>query len=738
MIVIVMVLGSVGSVYAGTVDFGKGGSSAGGKAAKPNIINRFKGGTTTTPTASGTKKTQPIDYYTYRVGNNYITTDRRLDPTIKDDRAFLATQFPGQDLSQTKELHFTNQELYTSYSNVIFKTDSKETVSAATEDGTTVTSVTTYRDLDKGTYTVTTDASGKETRTFTDLKGSETTLKDGVKLNQDGTTWSYEYKDPKTQQPTTKSGFSNPDDAQKYADAYQASQSDANKGKGRVPSTYTDSSGNLALQDKKGKLYDQKGNSLNQVVQTTLDKNGQVLYNIDPKTGKKTFDSATITAEDGGTLKLTNEQAYKDFSSSYSKGDTITKDENTLTISRDDKKKLELETTDTGYKTRSGFDEEGNFGNQKTFSTYTSDLDNKKYSSSRTETFETVYTVDGEEVDKKTYDSAESGKGEPFHRHTSDIENKDVPDGNAGYNVKETVTTTYDKDKTGQETGASTSKGVDSLTGAPMSYETKSEGGDIIDSARYDPGGNLEVYDQGTWRRYDEERDGGNEVASDLKSDRGAYDRAEWIQTSKASPFFWLSLANQYNVAGFISGLFMDKDDMEARRKEVDEFFCNTIIGGDVACWTSKVCDKQYDKEIDGILYTIGPSGMLEATAGVQGEKTTLTYPNETTGEMVTEYLYKYTFHVKAYTEDLKFSVVVSGPGGKKFLLQDKKLDGDEEGDGDTYYATNENAIIEYSKVDYTKICIDFEDGPLNVEGDEVDHVCNKISPAAIPIYTKK
>jgi len=89
---------------------------------------------------------------------------------------------------------------------------------------------------------------------------------------------------------------------------------------------------------------------------------------------------------------------------------------------------------------------------------------------------------------------------------------------------------------------------------------------------------------------------------------------------------------------------------------------------------------------------------------------------------MVTEYLYKFTFHVKAADEDVKFNVKLKGDRTIELFPEDKELDGEEDtGDGEGYYATGDSAIVDYSSYDYNEICIEIKEGNIP------DDICNKI-----------
>jgi len=881
MIVIVMVLSSVGSVYA-PIGKGSTGSAASGKSPYVN----YKGALYNTndnqdKTALQSALGKGYDAY---VKNNQVSQS-----TYKNaDNLWKSLTQAQRDSTTTK----------TSYTNGVFSvTDDKGNAIGSANDK-------SYSEY---------PAKGLEERTTGDktsyyLNGQQLPDETGKKWADDRTKAG----------DLSKWGYDSNTNTWSYGDRKGLTQGDANlyaeadaSIKGKTGFTvsdfrYKDANGNehLALQKKeKGKTvyYESDGKTpRTETYVSSLGGAGQATYTIDAK-GQRTFKDATITTKDGTKTTISSEDAYKEFVSSYSKGDSIdTASDGTVTISNEDKGiKSQFRKTSTGENAvSSNFDDAGAHL-KRTFGK----------DSERTETFETVYIIDGKPVDKKTYDDpkTEGTKGTDL-RHTNDVEIKG-PKGS-----KEEITTTYTIDpKTGKETGEYTANGVDQMTRAPLSYETGKKNPDgTIDEAtliKYDPKtGKYTVYDKKTVDNAESarlktqaegargnadnlagvakiERDQANKAQQDYQNAKTAVDSAntnaeqarlkaeaaadeaerlrkeadaaqkalaeasveekdilkdaataadeaakqaatdaqqteaaakqaatdaqqteananvadkeaaatredteatkaedkadgakaeaeglardaqdaktaETQKTGKLSDADQKALDDfqrdrrqyntaegfrlysffmtQFNVAGFISGLMMNEDDMEERREEIDKFFCDTIILGDVKCWVSKVCDKQYDKPVDGILYTIGPSGALMAAASVQGEVTKLTYPNETTGETIIEYLYKYTFHVKATTEDLKFDVKVSGPGGSKYLLEDKELDGDESGDGDGYYATNENAIVEYSRKLYTKICIEFDDGPENFEGEEVDKVCNKISAAAIPIYAKK
>jgi len=175
---------------------------------------------------------------------------------------------------------------------------------------------------------------------------------------------------------------------------------------------------------------------------------------------------------------------------------------------------------------------------------------------------------------------------------------------------------------------------------------------------------------------------------------------------------------------GRFVGLFMDDDAFAEWRENVDEFFCKTIIGGGIECWTSKLCQIYSDMEGDGYLSIESPSGLLELAVHVEGERTTMVYANESGRQA--EYLYKFSMMVRNpqnSDKDIEFNVYLMGLGSTPLYQSDITL-----GEGESFQRMGAAIVVQYSGNLYQKICIKFND-PLNIDGGRsVEEVCNKIT----------
>jgi len=182
-------------------------------------------------------------------------------------------------------------------------------------------------------------------------------------------------------------------------------------------------------------------------------------------------------------------------------------------------------------------------------------------------------------------------------------------------------------------------------------------------------------------------------------------------------------------LAGY-SRLFMDDEDIQDWKLTVDEYFSYNVFGEEF--WVSQICEKKIEDIPDNVLVITTPSGLIATGAHIEGERSQpITYPNGTV-----LYLYKITFVInnpEGGYEDLEANVLLMGQRNINLFEENQKID-----EGEVIKKLGEEAIIQYSKFDYKKVCIQFSRNLQSLDGETQDEVCTKIITSDTPasVYT--
>jgi len=187
---------------------------------------------------------------------------------------------------------------------------------------------------------------------------------------------------------------------------------------------------------------------------------------------------------------------------------------------------------------------------------------------------------------------------------------------------------------------------------------------------------------------------------------------------------FWgfLESAARGGIGRFFS-LFMDEEDLEEWREDVDEVLCSTVIAGGIECWTSEICALWVDNRIgEGMVYAETPEGMLTLAAHIEGERTIVETPGGT------EYLYKITYTVTNPEEgSIGFNVYLYGDRETPLYSDNIILE-----EGESHSRVGSSAVVQYSSNSYNKLCIIFTE-EIDIAGDSTRQVCNSIGKYSGP-----
>jgi len=194
-------------------------------------------------------------------------------------------------------------------------------------------------------------------------------------------------------------------------------------------------------------------------------------------------------------------------------------------------------------------------------------------------------------------------------------------------------------------------------------------------------------------------------------------------------------------IEGFhtLSTLLFDESDFREWRKEVDKFFSENVIGKylDAENWEKNLCvnTKIIQSSLSNAAFVETEYGYTNAAHAEAERSTPITYPDEETGEMITEYFYKITYSVENLKRtgiDLKFNILirasrVASNGGWNYrghtvYLYDNNII---LRDGQSKSLMGANAYTAFSKYVYDSICIKFynDRAELRVLFDVIDDV---------------
>ncbi|MBI4016408.1 MAG: cupredoxin family copper-binding protein, partial [Candidatus Aenigmarchaeota archaeon] len=175
-----------------------------------------------------------------------------------------------------------------------------------------------------------------------------------------------------------------------------------------------------------------------------------------------------------------------------------------------------------------------------------------------------------------------------------------------------------------------------------------------------------------------------------------------------------------------LSSLFINDEELDKRRNQIDEQFCESILFGGTKCWTSKICDGYIDTTPQGsTLITKGPSKTPFGFVHLEAEKS-LPMHTVQEGRKTTLFQYKVTYSItnpldKPMFYNLEFA---STDKTVKIFTEDKIIE-KETFDG----KLGSDALIPpLSKTDYTSICLTWTPAITSFDGKRETRFCVPIS----------
>ena len=175
-----------------------------------------------------------------------------------------------------------------------------------------------------------------------------------------------------------------------------------------------------------------------------------------------------------------------------------------------------------------------------------------------------------------------------------------------------------------------------------------------------------------------------------------------------------------------LGSLFIDDEELDKRRNQIDERFCDSILFGGVKCWTSKICDGYIDTEPGGsALIARGLARTPFGFAHIEAEKS-LPIKTVEEGRKVTLVQYKVTYSLTNPLDKPLFYNV-------EFSSQDKtvKVFGEDVtvGEGLSDGRLGGSALIPpLSSTDYTSVCLTWAPAITSFDGKRESRFCVPIS----------
>ncbi|MFH1641924.1 MAG: polymorphic toxin-type HINT domain-containing protein [Nanoarchaeota archaeon] len=251
------------------------------------------------------------------------------------------------------------------------------------------------------------------------------------------------------------------------------------------------------------------------------------------------------------------------------------------------------------------------------------------------------------------------------------------------------------------------------------------------DTANYNAKGEMTSYTYknnggGEWTTVN-----GNMPSGAPQSAKTAWSQAQW-RNRMASFESWFTA---YQGFSGYSSLLWDEEDtwVQNWKDDVNDFFCSTVIGGGVDCFTSAVCSSGIDdSDIPAnVAFVTTPNGLTMTAAHVEAEMSGPLTSIDETGAEYTEYLYKITYVVNNMQgsgyDDLK--VYLQLTGGRTYTFPQETIE-----EGKMVRHTGANAIVDYSYYRYTTACLYFDKELSSVSDFEPFGSNSKMTSICTPI----
>jgi len=179
---------------------------------------------------------------------------------------------------------------------------------------------------------------------------------------------------------------------------------------------------------------------------------------------------------------------------------------------------------------------------------------------------------------------------------------------------------------------------------------------------------------------------------------------------------------------GSFASLLIGEENLASWRRQVDDFFCSTILLGGKECWVSEICSVYIPRSQKSTLIIQTPTGEYAPVAHVEGERQSLTFRDSDNTETRTEFLYKISLGVRNPEDsgqDVKFNVLLKGPVSDWLWEKDEKVE-----EGAEFRKAGKDMALLYRNETFTQACLVFKDGIVDAEGKETSQLCNAIVPA--------
>ena len=179
---------------------------------------------------------------------------------------------------------------------------------------------------------------------------------------------------------------------------------------------------------------------------------------------------------------------------------------------------------------------------------------------------------------------------------------------------------------------------------------------------------------------------------------------------------------------GSFASLLIGEENLASWRRQVDDFFCSTILLGGKECWVSEICSVYIPRSQKSTLIIQTPTGEYAPVAHVEGERQSLTFKDSDNTETQTEFLYKISLGVRNPEDsgqDVTFNVLLKGPVSDWLWEKDEKVE-----EGAEFRKAGKDMALLYRNETFTQACLVFKDGIVDAEGKETSQLCNAIVPA--------
>ncbi|MBI4449065.1 hypothetical protein HY641_03500 [Candidatus Woesearchaeota archaeon] len=220
------------------------------------------------------------------------------------------------------------------------------------------------------------------------------------------------------------------------------------------------------------------------------------------------------------------------------------------------------------------------------------------------------------------------------------------------------------------------------------------------------------------------------QVAALGKAESQAKARVKYLQgetTFAQSLVEIVEAYSEFQGLGAFTSLFISDKDLQKRRDEANDLFCQSMLLGGSECWTSKLCEASADANIGGLsLIARTPQQDPRAAAHIEADVSLpISFINDTTRQSQTLRLYRVTYYLNNPRDvNMSYNLKFKQAGGVEYVAYGN---GKSLAPGSSDSKLRVNAIIKYSDKQYTSVCLTFAPGIRRFGGGATSELCSPI-----------